>query len=344
MENIFFGPAAFTQLQEFLQNKAFSQVVVLADENTRRDCYPLIKKYLPEHTVLEIPSGEENKSLRTCETIWNLFTEKQVDRWGVVVNLGGGVISDMGGFCAALYKRGITFVNVPTTLLAMVDASIGGKTGIDFLGFKNQLGVFQEPQAVFINPVFLETLSLRHLKSGYAEVIKHWLIADAAAFETQRYVGLLAAEWEQLIPESVAIKNNIVKADPFEKGQRKILNFGHTIGHALESYFLTQPGSELFHGEAIAVGLLCESYLSVQRNLLSAAELSRIETFMASVFEKIKLGPNDIAGILPYLQQDKKNRNTIINCVLLDGIGKAIYDQPISIAEVEQALHYYQIL
>jgi 3-dehydroquinate synthase len=344
MENIFFGAEAFPQLQNFLQNKAFSQVLVLTDENTHRDCYPLVKKFLPEHHLLQIPSGEENKTLATSENLWQFLTEKQFDRWGVVVNLGGGVIGDMGGFCAALYKRGITFVNVPTTLLAMVDASVGGKTGIDFMGFKNQLGVFQEPRAIFIQPVFLETLPPREVKSGYAEVIKHWLIADAVAFETQRLVGFLAADWEKLIPESVVLKSQIVKADPLEKGLRKILNFGHTVGHAVESYFLSQPGRELLHGEAVAVGLVCESYLSEQKGMLAAMELSHIETFVASVFEKVKLTPEDIAGILPFLQHDKKNRNAVINCVLLNGIGKAIFDQPVTLMEAEKALRYYQII
>ena len=344
MENIFFGEEAFPRLQEFLQNKAFSQILVLVDENTRRDCYPMVKKFLPEHHLFQIRSGEENKTLATSETIWQFLTEKHFDRWGVVVNLGGGVIGDMGGFCAALYKRGITFVNIPTTLLAMVDASVGGKTGIDFSGFKNQLGVFQEPKAVFINPVFLETLSPQQIKSGYAEVIKHWLIADTAAFETQRWNGLLAADWQQLIPESVIIKSRLVKADPLENGLRKILNFGHTIGHAVESYFMQQPGRGLLHGEAIAVGLVCESYLSEQKGLLRVSELSKIETFLASVFEKVKLTPEDITGILPFLQQDKKNRNAVINCVLLEGIGNAVYDQPITLVEAEKSLRYYQLI
>ena len=344
MENIFFGPEALLKLQEFLRSSAFSQILVLVDENTQRGCYPILKKALPEHHLLQIPAGEENKTLNTCETIWQFLTGKAFDRWGVVVNLGGGVIGDMGGFCAALYKRGITFVNVPTTLLAMVDASVGGKTGIDFLGFKNQLGIFQEPRAVFIDPVFLETLPDRQVKSGYAEIIKHWLIADAAGFDAQRQVGFLAADWQKLIPESVGVKYKIVKADPLEKGVRKILNFGHTVGHAVESYFLTQPGRGLLHGEAIAVGMVCESYLSEQKGMLSQAELSRIETFMAMVYEKVKLKPEDIAGILPYLQQDKKNRNAVINCVLLEGIGKAVYDQAVTVAEVERSLQYYQIV
>jgi 3-dehydroquinate synthase len=175
-------------------------------------------------------------------------------------------------------------------------------------------------------------------------MMKHWLIADAAAFETQRWNGILAADWMALIPEAVKIKSRIVEADPLEKGLRKVLNFGHTVGHAAESYFLNQPGRELLHGEAIALGLICESYLSEQKGLLSAAELSRIETFIMSVFEKVKLKPEDIAGILPFLQQDKKNFRGTINCVLLEGIGKAVYDQPVTIAEVERALHYYQLV
>lgn len=344
MQNIFFGSEAFPQLKTYLQNPAFSQVLVIADENTLRDCYPLIKQFLPEHSVLQIPCGEAHKTLSVCEKIWQELTNKNFDRYGLVVNLGGGVITDMGGFCASVYKRGIPFINIPTTLLAQVDASIGGKTGIDFSGLKNQLGVFQEAKAVFVNPVFLETLPLRQLKSGYAEMIKHWLIADAEAFEQQRYVGLAAANWKELIPASVKIKEHIVKQDPTENGPRKVLNFGHTVGHAVESYFLNQPGRELLHGEAIAVGMYCESFISNQRDLLSSKELSRIETFLTSVFDKVKLAPEDIAGILPYCFHDKKNRNATINCTLINGIGKAVYDQVITTAEIEKSLRYYQLL
>jgi 3-dehydroquinate synthase len=268
----------------------------------------------------------------------------QASRWSVLVNVGGGVIGDLGGFCAGVFKRGIYFAQVPTTLLAQVDASVGGKTGVDFNGLKNHLGVFQEPLKVFIYPEFLKTLSDSEVKSGYAEIIKHWLIADAALFEEQRFVGLMTEDWTKLIEDSVAVKARVVASDPRENGLRKILNFGHTIGHAIETYLLAQPGRRLLHGEAIAVGMLCESYLSVRKGLLSQSELSKIETFFFSIYEKVNLASSEYAAIAALALQDKKNTGSTINCTLLAGIGKAVYDQPITLAEIEAALKYYHSL
>lgn len=344
MNTVHIGADALTLLAENLQNRAFSKVAVLVDENTLHHCYPLVKPYLLEHHLIRIQSGEEHKTLQTCEYIWQRMTELNLDRWSVLVNLGGGVIGDMGGFCAAVFKRGLYFVQVPTTLLAQVDASVGGKTGIDFHGLKNQLGVYQEPQAVFIYPPFLQTLSPRQIKSGYAEIIKHWLIADAETFETQRNVGLFQENWEELIRHSVGIKSNVVEADPLEGGYRKVLNFGHTVGHAVESYLLEQPGRELLHGEAVAVGMLCEAFLSVKKGLLTQQELEKIETFLVSVFEKVRLSEDDIKTITQLALQDKKNTRSTINCTLLSGIGKAVYDQPITLQEIQESLRYYQLL
>lgn len=344
LENIHIGPAAGPELSAFLRNRAFDQVVVLVDDNTRTHCYPSLKKYLPAHAVVQIKSGEEHKNLATCEHVWQQLTALQLSRWSLLVNVGGGVIGDLGGFCAAVFKRGIYFVQVPTTLLAQVDASVGGKTGVDFQGFKNHLGVFQEPLKIFINPEFLQTLPVRELKSGYAEIMKHWLIADAAAFEEQRLIGLMTEDWTPLIRESVAVKARVVAADPRESGLRKILNFGHTIGHALETYLLGQPGRQILHGEAIAVGLLTESYLSWQKKLLSRSELEKIVLFVFSIYEKITLRPDELSAVAAFARQDKKNTGTTINCTLLNGIGQAIYDQPITISEIEEALQYYQSL
>jgi 3-dehydroquinate synthase len=338
------GPETLQQLAELLRNKAFTRVLLLVDENTNRYCYPLVKTHLPEHDVIQVKSGEENKNLATCETIWQQFTEMQLDRWAVLVNLGGGVIGDMGGFCAAVYKRGINFINVPTTLLAMTDASVGGKTGVDFGGFKNQLGIFKEPLAVFINPDFLKTLPARELKSGYAEMVKHWLISDAEMFKEQRYIGLFTEDWSSLIEHSVTVKSKIVEQDPLEGGLRKVLNFGHTVGHAVESYLLDNPDRKVLHGEAIAVGMICESYLSVKKELLLPEELDKIETFLISVFEKIKLNNDDVEAIARLTLQDKKNSQGAINCTLLNGIGKAIYDQPVTLSEIAESLRYYQLL
>ena len=336
------GPTALPALAGFLYRPGISRVFVLADTNTARLCLPLLKPHLPpNYFPIEIPAGEEYKTLHTAESVWNCLTEQRADRHAVLVNLGGGVVTDLGGFAAALYKRGIGFVQVPTTLLAQVDAAVGGKTGVDFKGFKNQLGAFQEPLAVFTDPQFLTTLAPRQLKAGYAEVLKHWLIADAEAFEENRRLGWLTDDWTPIIEASVALKQRIVAADPLETGPRKLLNFGHTVGHALESYLLTQPGREVLHGEAIAAGLVCESWLSVQRGLLSEEALDKIETFVESVFEKIPFVTLETEAIAEFASQDKKNSGSVINCTLLDGIGQAVYDQPVTLAEIAAALRYY---
>ncbi|MBC8082782.1 MAG: 3-dehydroquinate synthase [Hymenobacter sp.] len=332
-------------LAELLRQPAVSQVFVLTDANTSRLCYPLLRPHLPTaHVLLEMPAGEEAKTLASCELVWNELTTRRADRFAVLVNLGGGVVTDLGGFCAALYKRGIRFVQEPTTLLAQVDASVGGKTGIDFRGFKNHLGVFQEPAGVFIDPAFLATLDPRQLKSGYAEVVKHGLIADAAAFGEQRRAGMFVADWTDTIRHSVALKQEIVAQDPLEAGPRKLLNFGHTVGHALESFLLAQPGREILHGEAVAAGMVCEAWLSAQRGLLSETELDQLETFLFSVFEKVQFVFLETEAIAEYARQDKKNAGSVINCTLLEGIGHGLYDQPVTVAEIAASLQYYHRL
>ena len=339
------GAEALPALATALGQAGVSQVVVLVDANTNRLCYPLLKAYLPEeHTVIEIAAGEEFKTLSTCELVWNELTEQRADRFAVVVNLGGGVVTDLGGFCAALYKRGIRFMQVPTTLLAQVDASVGGKTGVDFNSYKNQLGVFQQPAGVFIAPQFLASLDLRQIKSGYAEIVKHWLIADADAFKTGRRTGLFVDDWTPIIQHSVAIKQHIVEQDPLESGLRKVLNFGHTVGHALESYLLTQSGREILHGEAIAVGMICESWLSVQRGLLQPEALDHIETFLFSIFDKVQFVLLETDAIADFARQDKKNSGSTINCTLLEAVGKATYDQPVTLSELAESLRYYHKL
>lgn len=345
-DTLFIGASALPALAELVAGRAVSQVFVLVDANTNRQCLPVVAALLPAgYHLIEIPAGEEYKTLASCEVLWAALTEQSADRHTLLLNLGGGVVTDLGGFAAAVYKRGIRFVQVPTTLLAQVDASVGGKTGIDFMGFKNQLGVFQEPAAVCIEPRFLQTLDPRQLKSGYAEVVKHWLIADADAFSRNRYVGVLGIEdWTPIIEESVALKKRIVAQDPLESGLRKLLNFGHTVGHALESYLLQQPGREILHGEAVAAGMVCEAWLSQQKGLLSTEELDSIETFLFSVFEKVQFVSLETEAIAQFALQDKKNSGSIINCTLLEGIGRGVYDQPVTLAEIAEALRYYHRL
>jgi len=336
------GPEALPALAALLRQAPPSRLFVLADANTARDCYPRLRPHLPAHEQLTIAAGEEHKTLATCAEVWSWLTAHHADRHALLLCLGGGVVTDLGGFCAATYKRGLRCVGVPTTLLAQVDAAVGGKTGVDFEGFKNHIGVFQEPEAVFMDPAFLETLPAGELRSGYAEVIKHALIADAGAFAQLRTVDLAGrADWAPIIRHSVALKEGIVAQDPHERGPRKLLNFGHTVGHALESYLLAQPGRAVRHGEAVAAGLVCESWLSARRGLLSADELAQVRAVVAAAFEPLRFEAGELAAIAAYAAHDKKNRGTTINCTLLHGLGHGIFDQPITLAEIEESLRAY---
>ncbi|RYY18738.1 MAG: 3-dehydroquinate synthase [Cytophagaceae bacterium] len=339
------GSPALPALAEFIRRSAPSRLFVLADRNTTRDCYPLLQPHLPAHELLTIEAGEEYKTLATCGQVWEWLTQQQADRHALLLCLGGGVVTDLGGFCAATYKRGIACAVLPTTLLAQVDAGVGGKTGVDFQGFKNHIGVFQEPAGVFIDPTFLATLPPRELRSGYAEIIKHALIADATAFAQLRNLAVTSiTDWTPIIQHSVALKEQIVAQDPHESGPRKLLNFGHTVGHALESYLLTQPGREVRHGEAVAAGLLCESWLSVQRGLLPEADLLAVQAVVSAAFEKITFITFETEAIAVYAVQDKKNRADVINCTLLRGLGHGVFDQPVTLAEIKAALQYYHHL
>ncbi len=329
-------------ITEFLQKTTYSKVIVIADTHTRKHCYELLKSTLPRHVLVTVPSGESHKTMATCDTIWSAMTKAELDRHAVTLNIGGGVIGDMGGFCAAVYKRGIDFVQIPTTLLSQVDASVGGKLGIDFQGFKNHLGVFTQPKRVLIDPIFLETLPSRELRSGFAEVIKHCLIADADKWEEIRHLDLEEQSWPDLIAHSVAVKKNIVAQDPTEKGIRKILNFGHTLGHAVETYFLAQsPKQRLLHGEAIAAGMVMEAYLAYRKKMIPRQTLEQVEEFVFSIYGKAGIQRSDTDAIVSLTKQDKKNRGQEVRFSLLDGIGSCAYDIVVTPAEMRKAISYY---
>lgn len=326
----------------FFENGHYSSVAVLTDSNTYKNCYPLVQPFLPGHAVITIPAGEEHKNLEACTTVWEKLTELQFDRHSLLIVLGGGVIGDLGGFCAATYKRGIDFVLMPTTLLAQVDASIGGKLGIDFHQFKNHIGVFCEPVATLISPAFLSTLPERELRSGYAEIIKHCLISDKAMWDMIRTKQLPDQDWSVLIPHSVAFKKQVIETDPREKGLRKILNFGHTIGHAVESYFLNSS-SRLFHGEAIALGMIAEAFIAEEKKLITKTELGEITLHVKQIYPKVVL-PSDFAEVIKLMAQDKKNKGNKILMALTNGIGNALWDVEVSPAEIEESLKYYQLV
>ena len=332
------------KLQEYLQSHTYSKVAVIVDENSNEHCLPIIKHLVQDATIIQIQSGEENKTLTTCEHIWTALTEAQFDRKSLVINLGGGVIGDMGGFCASTYKRGIDFIQIPTTLLSQVDASVGGKLGIDFHSFKNHIGLFREPNAVLIDSIFLKTLPQNEIRSGFAEIIKHCLIADGDEWQKIKIAAYQEINWSERVPHSVAIKAQVVAEDPEEKGWRKVLNFGHTIGHGIESHYLTIPGKKLLHGEAIAIGMITEAYISLKRGYLSEEELNEISQYILSVYGKVMLEDGLIDAVLPTILQDKKNEGKTINCTLLESIGKGIVNIPITKEEIADSLAYYVAL
>lgn len=331
------------KLSGFLKERQYSKICVITDENTEKHCFPLISSILPEAHLIRISSGEENKTLSTCEKIWQQMTDLHLDRKALIINLGGGVIGDMGGFCAATYKRGIDFIQIPTTLLSQVDASVGGKLGVDFNSFKNHIGVFKEPEAVIIDTAFLATLPKEELRSGFAEVIKHCLIADENKWNEINKKYLHEMDWEDLVQHSIAIKSRITQEDPLEKGLRKILNFGHTIGHAVESYFLNIPGKKLLHGEAIAIGMIAESYIAWKKGFISELDRQFIKAYLIAVYGRVPIFDFDIEKILPLTLQDKKNESGIIHSSLLEKIGKANYNIPLTLKEIREAINFYTL-
>jgi len=327
-------------VRDFLAKQDFTQLAVLVDVHTHIHCYPIIQQQLPAHTLIKIPAGEGYKNIDSCLSIWKNLTDLNFDRHALLLVLGGGVLGDMGGFCAATYKRGISFILMPTTLLAQVDASIGGKLGIDFEHYKNHIGVFQQPLATLISPVFLNTLPERELRSGFAEVIKHCLIGDKAMWEIIRTKTLADQDWTTLIPHSIKIKEDITQKDPREKGIRKALNFGHTLGHALETYFLS-TSKPIFHGEAVAMGMIMESKIAHSKGLLTFEELNQIKAYVFSIFGKVT-EPFSSQEIIRLTLQDKKNKGNEVLMAVPKGIGTCVWDETTSEKEMLEAIEYYQ--
>lgn len=339
--NIIFSHNLKPDLQRVITSKRYSKIVVLTDSNTNRHCYSKLG-FLNAHDRIEMEAGEKNKTLETCVKVWSRLTHLKVDRKGLLIVLGGGVPGDLGGFCAATYKRGIDFILLPTTLLSQVDSSVGGKLGIDFEQYKNHIGVFQEPVATLIHTPFLQTLPTEELRSGFAEVIKHCLLSDKPMWDAIKTKELGAQDWDTLTKHSVKFKADVVHIDPREKGLRKVLNFGHTIGHALESYFLSGP-KPLLHGEAIAIGMIAESWIAAKKGLIQPRELDEIRSFIQSVFGMVQL-PKDKSAILDLTLQDKKNEGDKIMISVPKSIGQNVWDVEVSKEEIVSALEFYDRL
>ena len=343
--NISYGSEGLTSLVQQLNKHEYSSLFVLVDENTEQHCLTrfLAHTELNPTSVLVMQAGEENKHLSTCEKLWNELSSLGADRNSALINLGGGVVTDLGGFVACTFKRGIDFYNIPTTLLSMVDASVGGKTGIDLGALKNQIGVIQEPQQVVIDSQWLSTLPLEEVRSGFAEMLKHGLIADANYWgKLKGLVNLTPEVLSPYIKPSVAVKSEVVQEDPYEKGLRKILNFGHTLGHAIESYFLVTPSKQrLLHGEAIAIGMVLEAYLSIECCGLSPEEAKEIKLVFQQFYPQVEIKEEDVEAILALLRHDKKNKAGRINFVLITKIGIPAIDVQVPQELFQKAFDFY---
>ena len=343
---IHFNDICYIALNEHLKANNFSKIFILVDENTHELCLPIFLVKLETNAaieIIEIESGEEHKTIDTCSGVWNTLSELDADRKSLLINVGGGVITDLGGFVASTFKRGIAYINVPTSLLSMVDASVGGKTGVDLGHLKNQIGVISTPNLVLIDTDFLETLPQNQMRSGLAEMLKHGLISDEKYWNKFKDLSKLSLNnLDELIYESVIIKKNVVEEDPFENGLRKTLNFGHTLGHAIESYFLSNSNKkDLLHGEAIIVGMILASYISTELIGFPKQTTEEIKTLFLSYYEKVTIDESEYQNIIDLLKYDKKNNHGNINFVLLKSIGTPKIDCLVDDAVIIDAFKFY---
>jgi 3-dehydroquinate synthase len=342
---VHFQDKGYNLLSNLIAENNYSTLFILVDENTFKSCYP---KFIPNLQtdkrieVIEIESGEINKNLETCIGVWNAITELGGDRKSLIITLGGGVITDLGGFVASCFKRGVDFVNIPTTLLSMVDASVGGKTGVDLGVLKNQIGLFANPEMVLVDTDYLTTVSEREIKSGTAEIIKYGITYDITLFNEIKNNKDLKIE--DLIFRSIEIKNEVVLKDPTEQNIRKILNFGHTLGHAIESFYLESDYKEsLTHGEAIAIGMVCESYMSSKILNFPIKNVVEIKKVILSIYNKTDLLIEDFSSILELLKHDKKNVKGRVNFVLLNDYEDYKLDCEVSNDLIIESMKFYNI-
>lgn len=344
---VFIGNLALVELSEFLQVRYDKNCnfYILVDNNTREHCIPPLLKQIPFLSGAEIiciESGEQNKTIQTCELIWKELADKGANRNSVLLNLGGGVISDMGGFVASTFHRGMTYINIPTTLMAMIDASLGGKTGVDLYSLKNIIGLFANPAGVFVWPGFLKSLPHRFMLSGYAEMLKHAIIADYDFWKKLCKLPMaLVNDWNDLIYHAAFIKCKIVNNDPLETGLRRLLNFGHTIGHSFETFSLRHDASPLSHGEAVAMGIICESYISYRLLDMPHSQRDEVIKNILLNFNHYNLQAENIPELVDITVYDKKNRNGKIILTLIKEIGRGVEGQECDAAIIRESLFRY---
>ncbi|MCK9639732.1 MAG: 3-dehydroquinate synthase [Prolixibacteraceae bacterium] len=333
-------------LSESMGSFPDDKLFLVVDQNSNLFCLPLLcdTHHIEKFKKIVIPSGEENKLLASVEKIWLYLSQNGADRKSLVVNLGGGMVTDLGSFAASTFKRGVQFINIPTTLLSQVDASVGGKTGFNFNGLKNEIGVINQPLQVIIDTRFLKTLDHENLISGYAEMIKHGLIhsqdhlAELQKFDLQQpdYAIL-----QGMIAHSVIIKNFFVEKDPNENNIRKALNFGHTIGHAFESLSLSK-GQPLLHGHAVAFGMIAELYLSHLNSGFPDGNMHFLAKWLIAVYGKYQLSATDYEALFELMGHDKKNEGKRINFTLIKSVGEVEINQNCSKQQIFEALDYFR--
>ena len=334
-----------TELAKAIAECEHDRIFVLVDETTNKLCWSLVKDYLclKDAQTIVIGATDRRKNLDTLVHVWESLQQGKATRHSLLINLGGGMVTDLGGFAASTYKRGINFINVPTTLLAMVDASVGGKTGINFGGLKNEIGVFNDAEFVLLDTNWLRTLDKENIRSGYAEMLKHGLIADETMWAELINFNLAQPDLRQLasmLDKSVHIKERIVTEDPHEKGIRKALNLGHTFGHAFESWAMKrQP---VLHGYAVAFGLIAELYLATTQTDFPTERMHQTVNFIRSYYGSLPITCNDYPELIELMHHDKKNRGNEINVTLLGGIGDIRIDQTITEEDIKEALDFFR--
>lgn len=345
--SVFCGAPAWDVLRETLERLNPSKVFVLVDNNTQNYCLPVFAKQLPKEFLFQtitISAGEEHKNISTCANVWQQLSDLGADRNSLLIHLGGGVVTDLGGFVASTFKRGIEFINIPTSLLAMVDASVGGKNGVDLGHLKNQVGVIKNPLSVFVFIEFLKTLPKAEITSGYAEMLKHGLIASEDYWNSLHDFDVTdTSSAEKFIWESIEIKNEVVTKDPTEKNLRKTLNYGHTLGHAIESYCLENSEKKtLLHGEAIAIGMILANYLSMELKNFPKKKLQQTTKTFLSIYMRYDFTKNDIEQIIQLLKFDKKNTHGNVNFVLLEDFNHYAIDQQVDNDLIIKAFKFYK--
>ena len=335
----------YSSITEKISSDKFSSIFILVDENTDQFCLEIFikKSGIKLFNKIIIASGEDNKNIDTCVSIWDQLNSYKADRKSLLINLGGGVLTDIGGFAASTYLRGIKFINIPTTLLGMVDAAHGGKTGIDFKLLKNQIGVFNEPIEVLLDNEYLKTLSKEEFINGYAEVVKHSLLTNKPDLTFNSLVKLdLFNDSDYIINSYSKVKNEIVKSDKYESNIRKVLNLGHTIGHAVESYsHISDKIVDLKHGQAIVIGIITELYISHRKFNFPLKDVISVKNHLNKYFNSITLEENDIINIYDLMVYDKKNEGSKINFVLLKEIGKPVIDQIVDKQLFKESFEFY---